>query len=255
MFFWPSFHKDVEEYCASCELSAKNKVVPMPRSPMKPIEVKPQLFDMVGVDIGPLKTTSKGNRYILSMIDCYTKYAEAEPLPNQEAKTVVQALEQIFSRHGIPSVLLTDQGRDFESHRFQSMRRLFNIDKRCTTPYHPQSDRLCELFNRILTLLVRMKVKKHRDNLDVLLPSALLTYRVSKQENAGVSQFELLYGRQPHLAFDIDQEGDEIVLKDVDEYLVNLRRRQEDLSQYVSGRISPRQAERKLQSSALFIEN
>ena len=121
-FYWPSFHKDVEEYCASCELCAKNKVVPMPRSPMKPIEVKPQPFYMVGVDIiGPLKTTSQGNRYILSVIDYYTKYTEAEPLPNKEAKTVVKALEQIFSRHGMPSVLLTDQGRNFESHLFQGM--------------------------------------------------------------------------------------------------------------------------------------
>ena len=50
-FYWPSFHKDVEKYCASCELCAKNKVVPMPRSPMKPIEVKPQPFYIVGVDI------------------------------------------------------------------------------------------------------------------------------------------------------------------------------------------------------------
>ena len=60
-FYWPSFHKDVEECCASCELCAKNKVVPMPRSPMKPIEVKPQQFYVVGVDIiGPLKLHLKG---------------------------------------------------------------------------------------------------------------------------------------------------------------------------------------------------
>ena len=245
-FYWPSFHKDVEEYCASCELCAKNKVVPMPRSPMKPIEVKPQPFYMVGVDIiGPLKTTSEGNRYILSVIDYYTKYAEAEPLPNQEAKTVVKALEQIFSRHGMPSVLLTDQGRNFESHLFQSMCSLFNIDKRRTTPYHPQSDGLCERFNGILKVLLRMKVNKDRDNWDVLLPSALLAHRVSKQESTGVSPFELLYGREPHLAFAINQEGEEKVVKDADEYLVDLRKRQEDLSQYVSGRINKSQEKQK----------
>ena len=69
---------------------------------------------MIGVDlIGPLKTSRSGNKYILSVIDYYTKYAEAEALPNQEAETIVRALEEIFARHGMPSVLLTDQGRNF----------------------------------------------------------------------------------------------------------------------------------------------
>ena len=56
----------------------------MPCSPVTPIEVRPQPFYMVGADIiGPLKATSQGNRYILSVIGYFTKYAEAETLPNQ----------------------------------------------------------------------------------------------------------------------------------------------------------------------------
>ena len=52
---------------------------------------------MIGVDIiGPLKLTRQGNKYILSIVDYYTKYAEAVALPNQEAETVVRALERVF---------------------------------------------------------------------------------------------------------------------------------------------------------------
>ena len=73
---------------------------------MKPIDVVPVPFYMVGVDlIGPLKLIRQGNKYILTIIDYYTKYAEAIALPNQEAETVVRALEQVFARHGMPSVL------------------------------------------------------------------------------------------------------------------------------------------------------
>ncbi len=116
-FYWPGFYKDVETFCKSCEICARNKVVQKPRSPMKPIDIVPVPFYMVGVDlIGPLKLTRQGNKYILSIIDYYTKYAEAIALPNQEAETVVRTLEQVFARHGMPSVLLTDQGRNFESH-------------------------------------------------------------------------------------------------------------------------------------------
>ena len=108
---------------------------------------------MVGIDIiGPLKITRRGNRYILSIIDYYTKYGEAVALPYQETETVIRALEEVFSRHGMPSLSLTDQGSNCESHLFASMCRLFGIEKRRTTPYHPQTDGLCERFNQILKL-------------------------------------------------------------------------------------------------------
>ena len=89
---------------------------------MKFIEVVPIPFYMIGVDIiGPLKTTDRGNKYILSVVDYYTKYAEAVALPNQKAVTVARALEDIFARHEIPSVLLTDQSSSFESKVITSL--------------------------------------------------------------------------------------------------------------------------------------
>ena len=77
----------------------------------------------------------------------------------------------------MPSVLLTDQGRNIESNVSQSICHLLHINKRRTTPYHPQSDGLCERLNGILQLLLRMKVNKDRepgpdhDNWDALLLS------------------------------------------------------------------------------------
>ena len=151
---------------------------------------------MVGIDIiGPLKVTHRGNRYILSIIDYCTKYGEAVVLPNQETETVIRALEEVFSRHGIPSIILTDQGSKLGSHLFASMCRMVGIEKRRTTPYHPQTDGLCERFNQILKLLLRMRVTKDQNDWDDQLPSILLSYHISKQESTGVSPFELMYGR------------------------------------------------------------
>jgi hypothetical protein len=49
---------------------------------------------------GPYVTLTKGNRYLLTYIDHFTKWAEAVPLPDQEATTVANALVmQIFTRH------------------------------------------------------------------------------------------------------------------------------------------------------------
>ena len=144
---------------------------------MKPIDVVPVPFYMVGIDlIGPLKLTRQGNKYILPIIDYYMKYAEAVALSNQEAETVVRALEQVFVRHGMPSVLLTDQGRNSESHLVASMCHLFGIEKRRTTAYQPQTDGLCERFKGILKSLLRMRVNNDKDDWDEQLPHPLLAY-------------------------------------------------------------------------------
>ncbi len=80
----------------------------------------------------------------------------------------------------MPSVLLTDQGRNFESHLVTSMCELFGIEKRRTTAYHPQTDGLCERFSGILLKqwksLLRMRVNNDKDDWDEQLPNALLAY-------------------------------------------------------------------------------
>ena len=55
---------------------------------------------------------------------------------NQAAVTVARALEDIFARHGMPSVLLTDQGSNFESKVITSLCEMFGIEE---ADYSPSS--------------------------------------------------------------------------------------------------------------------
>ena len=109
------------------------------------------------------KRTRQGNKYILVAIDYYTKFTGAIAMKDQEAETVARALEEIFSRHGLPGVLLTDQGTNFQSNLVKSMCKMFNIDQRRTTAYHPQTNGFCERFNQTLKTLLRARVKKDQD--------------------------------------------------------------------------------------------
>lgn len=50
------------------------------------------------------------------MSDHFTKWVEADPMANQRARTVAKAfVDEVINRHGVPSKLLTDQGRNFEA--------------------------------------------------------------------------------------------------------------------------------------------
>ena len=57
-------------------------------------------FMQVGIDlIGPLPTTDSGNRYIVTLVDYFSKWPEAAPLPNKTAVGVASFLYELFCRY------------------------------------------------------------------------------------------------------------------------------------------------------------
>lgn len=97
-------------------------------------------FERIQVDIlGPFPVTTLENIYLFVIVDCFTKWPEAIPLRSKKVTTIAEVLgSQVFSRHGIPLELHTDQGRNFESKLFKNMTVLLGVRKTRTTPLHPQ---------------------------------------------------------------------------------------------------------------------
>ena len=111
-FWWPAIHTDVVNHCTKCETCARIKSpIPTVRAPLNPV-VTEEPGQRVGVDImGPLPTTRSGNRYIIVMIDYFTKWAEAIPIKQQDAETVAVAIvNEWIARYGAPVQLYSDQG-------------------------------------------------------------------------------------------------------------------------------------------------
>ena len=83
--------------------------------PLIPITAT-EALECIEIDVvGPFRESSKGNKYILTMIDIFTRWPEAYAISNQETETILACLEDFVSRHGIPRSILTDQGKQFES--------------------------------------------------------------------------------------------------------------------------------------------
>jgi len=101
--------------------------------------------------LGPLSKTDSGNRYVLVIIDCFTKWVEAFPIRNTRAKTIAEVfVREIISRHGIPSEIHTDQERNFESKLFLELTELLEIKKTRTTALNLQSDGQVERQHQLL---------------------------------------------------------------------------------------------------------
>ena len=116
------------------------------------------MADGIAVDILEVPVSSKNNRYILVVQDYFTKWADARPIPDQTAVRITRELVHIFAGYGIPEIIHSDQGRNFESTIFQQTMAAFGVKKTRTTAYHPQGDGMVERFNRTVLQLLRAYV-------------------------------------------------------------------------------------------------
>ena len=204
-FHWLGCRTSVGRWVKQCEKCARRKSpCQKSRAPLQPSFVGAPL-ERIAIDIfGPLPYSRRRNRYIMVVMDYFTKWAEAYPLRNQEAETVAKVLvEQFICRFGVPLSIHTDQGTNFESRVFQSICRLLGINKTRTTPYHPQSDGLVERFNRTIQIMLSMYVKEDQSDWDVHLPYVMMAYRASEQDTTGVSPNRMMFGREVALPLDL----------------------------------------------------
>ena len=147
--------------------------------------------------------TPEGFRYILVIADYLSKWTEAFPMKNKCADTVADILvENIILRFGMPLVIHSDQGREFENGLMKSC-ALLGCTKTRTAPYHPESDGMIERFNRTCLMMLSMFVNDRRDNWHELLPFIMHAYRTSVHESTGYSPFRLMMGEECSLPQDV----------------------------------------------------
>ena len=198
-YWWPKMRSEIVTWCRSCLKCTMRRVGKAEHPPLTPIPVAGP-FDRVGVDIIQFPKSHMGNKYAIVFIDYLTKWPEVFATPDQSALTIARILvENIVSRHGVPSELLSDRGAAFLSRLVKEVCKLLGVKKTNTTAYHPQTDGLVERFNRTLTDMLAKTVEKSGRNWDVQLPYVLFAYQSSPQESTLESPFFLLYGRDPKL--------------------------------------------------------
>ena len=204
-FFWPHQRKAVEKWCAECTVCASRKhPTRKRRGPLQKYRMGLPM-ERVALDItGPWPVSHNGNRYVLVASDYFTKWSEAYPLPDQEAKTVAEAfVQQFIARFGAPLLVHTDQGRNFESRLFREMCALMGVKKTRTTAFHPQSDGLVENFNKTLGTMIAAFVSENQKTWDRDLAVLMMAYRATPHESTKMSPNWLMLGREVSMPLDI----------------------------------------------------
>src|SRR6266498_2085342 len=160
-------------------------------------------FQQIGIDIvGLLTITRRGNRYIVTAMDYFTKWPIAKAFKEATVKAVSKFIYQkIICKHGCPEVLQSDQGTHFVNRVIEDLTGKFRIKHRLSSPYHPQTNGLVERFNQTLCEKLA-KLSEEMNQWDEFVDPVLIAYRITKHSATGVTPFLLTYGRKAVLPID-----------------------------------------------------
>jgi len=197
-YYWYGMRQDIIRWCRQCQYCAKGKGPPLrPHGQLQKIPVGAPM-DLVTMDIlSGLPTADDSSKYILVVVDAFTKWVEAYPLPDQEAATCITAVYNgMFSRFGLPRQLHSDQGRNFESQLVTELCNISGIYKTRTTAFHPRSDGLTERANRTILAMLRAAAYKYTKKWPWKLSTVLAAYRMTVHSTTGVTPNRAMLGRE-----------------------------------------------------------
>ena len=178
----------------------------------------------------------RSNRYIVTIMDMYSRYLIAVPVKNHKATTVSRCLyESVVAYFGAPRSILSDRGTEFTSVVWESLTQMLGAKIKLTAPYYPQGNAVIERSHRTLSNMMRtMLLEKKRREWSSLLPSIMLYMNSMIQEKTGVSAGEILFGRSPNLPSDISFTPVTSLSDDREGYVKQLKRDLQDIRQKLS---------------------
>jgi len=153
--------RDVQGYvkcCHRCQTRRPQVLNKFPEDSPTPPEYP---FSRVGLDlVGPLPETIIKNKYIIVLVDYLTKWVEADLLQTAESDDVILFLKKTFARHGIPEILITDNGPQFTSDKTKAFFDLHDVYVHYISTYHPASNGEVENRNRKICKYLRLLGEK-----------------------------------------------------------------------------------------------
>jgi cleavage and polyadenylation specificity factor subunit 1 len=128
LFVWPGVQKGCRTWARACQSCQRSKFSRHSVTPLGDYTPPAARFLLVHIDlVGPLPT-SAGYTYYITAVDRFIRWPDVIPIPDITADTVARPLlTGWISRFGCLQTIITDQGRQFESHLFQSLARMCGI--------------------------------------------------------------------------------------------------------------------------------
>ena len=235
-YFWPKMSSDVKAWLESCMECAMKKGTPHDNIGKMGHLWSNEPLDIVACDIiGPLPITERGNRYILTFTDHFSRYVEAFPIQKQDADTIADHfVRQFCCRHGVPKKFISDRGRQLIGEIMSAIHQKLQVQQLKTASYRPQGNAIAERVNKTLTGILAMFVSEHQKDWDYLLPFAVFAYNTSVHDGIKETPYYVMNLRDPNSPLPLLRDED---IKIPNESVSNYTRRKTQLSEQMKDAI------------------
>lgn len=205
----------IEKLVQSCEECQKRKTLTSRTKETIMQQEMPKIFENILIDFcGPFKTTIDGKRYIVAIMDQFSRYIVLHAVARQDEKTTADIIRNKWiMRFGAPRVIRCDRGKTFESKLINDLAKVHNIKLCYSSPYHHSANGLIERQFRTIRDAIQTSLKdKTYRNWTELLPSVEFMLNATIQSTIGVSPAEVVYGKRIFKEwFDEENDGNSIL--------------------------------------------
>nr|GEZ25075.1 reverse transcriptase domain-containing protein [Tanacetum cinerariifolium] len=166
-----------------------------------------EIFDVWGIDfMGPFPS-SRGNKYILVVVDYLSKWVKAKALSTNDARVVCKFLKSLIARFGTPRAIISARGTHFCNDQFAKVMLKYGVTHRLATAYHPQTSGQVKVSNRGLKRILERAVGENRASWSDKLDDALWAFRTAFKTPIRCTPYKLVYGKACHLPIKLEHKA------------------------------------------------
>ena len=195
-FVWPSLRSDVTKWARECIHCQRAKILRHVAPPIGDFEIPDKRFAHLNLDLVTM-TPSNGFRYLLTMVDRFSRWPVAIPIKDMAVNTILDAFAHGWVAHyGVPSSITTDRGSQFLSAAWGQLMTTWGIKTHTTTAYHPEANGMVERLHRRLKEALLASSQDHPENWYWQLPTVMLSLRTTLKPDLGTTPAEMVFGEQ-----------------------------------------------------------
>ena len=160
-YYWPTIQIDAKIYVKVYDQCQRFSNIPRQLSEYLTPMMALWPFAQWGLDIlGPFSIGTRQMKFLVVGIDYFTKWVEAEPLASNTQQNVKNFVwKNIVCRFGVPRVLVSVNGRQFDNALFKNFCEYFGIQNHYSSPAHPQANGQVEVANRSLLKIIKTRLE------------------------------------------------------------------------------------------------
>ncbi|GAA5897884.1 hypothetical protein JCM5296_004960 [Sporobolomyces johnsonii] len=203
-FWWASMHRDVHDYCSSCEQCARGKSVPArPYGLLHPLDSPPRPWSWAAIDfVVGLPHVLHHHVLVDSILTAtcpLSKMVVLMPLPSTATAEDVALVyfDFVYRRFGSQAALISDRDPKFTSAFWRALHKKVGTDLKMSSSNHPQTDGRSEVTNKSVGATLRILAADKPDDWAAKLTTCEFALNSAPAAATSLSPFEVVYGFLP----------------------------------------------------------